>query len=128
MTVWSRCVGGPLLAGVLVSGVTRADDPIRDSEAHSAASQPSVGRQARDARPPEGSSARPPSARPIAESIDRVVEKFIRERTPCRLAGEGVPCFPTTIEREALEFSVDDSLWGQEDDGPPTPPSGRWSD
>ena len=122
MTVWSRCVGGALLAAVLVSGVARADDPIRDSEAYSA-SQPSVGRRARDARPPDGSGPRPPSAGPIAESIDTVVEKFIRERTPCRLAGEGVPCFPTAIEREALEFSVEDSLWGQQDDGPPAPPS-----
>ncbi len=123
MTVWSRCVGRALLAGVLVSGVARADDPARDSQGRPAESQSSAGRQARFARPPEGSAPEPPSKRPIAESIDLVVERFIRERTPCWLAGEGVPCFPTTIEREALAFSVEDSLWGQQDDGLPAPPS-----
>ena len=33
------------------------------------------------------------------------------------------PASPTTIEREAPEFSVEDSLWGQEDDEPSALPS-----
>jgi hypothetical protein len=108
---------------VLASGGARADGPIRDPEAHSAAAQPSVGRQDRDARPPEGSGPPPPGERPIAESIDRVVETFIRERTPCGLAGEGVPCFPTAIEREAPQYSIKDSLRDMQGDGRPVPPT-----
>lgn len=122
MTVWSRCVGGAL-AGVLVSGGARADDPIRDSEARSEAAQPSGGRQDRDAQAPEGSGPRPPGERPIAESIDGVVETFIREHTPCGLAGEGVPCFPTAIELEAPQYSVRESLRDLQGDGPSVPPT-----
>jgi hypothetical protein len=108
---------------VLVSGGARADDPIRDPEAHSAAAWPSDGRQDRDARPPEGSGPRPPGERPIAESIDGVVETFIREHTPCGLAGEGVPCFPTAIELEAPQYSVRESLRDLQGDGPSVPPT-----
>jgi hypothetical protein len=106
-----------------VSGVARADDPIRDTEAHSAASQPSAGGQTREARPPEGSGPRSPSSRPLAESIDRIVETFIREHTPCGLAGEGVPCFPTAIERRAPEYSVKESLRDMSGDGPSALPT-----
>ncbi len=54
----------------------------------------------------------PPPPRPIAESVDRVVDKLEEERkAPCRKAiDEGVPCFPVSTEIHGPKVSVRDSL------------------
>lgn len=95
MTAWPRRVGGALLAGALATGVARAEEPVLDS----------------------------PARRPLAESIDGAVARFIRESTPCGLAGDDIPCFPAAVELEAPEYSVKDSLRDMQGDGPPVPPS-----
>jgi hypothetical protein len=68
-----------------------------------------------------------PDPRPIRESVDRVVARFIQEHSPCGPAGgDEIPCFPVLVELEAPEYSVKDSLRRLEPDnrpmpGPPTP-------
>lgn len=51
-------------------------------------------------------------ARPIRDSIERIVDKIDAERQePCRKAIDaGVPCFPTTTESHGPVVSVRDSL------------------
>lgn len=51
-------------------------------------------------------------ARPIRDSIERIVDKIDAERKePCRKAIDaGVPCFPTTTETHGPVVSVRDSL------------------
>ena len=112
MAVWPRWVGA-LLAGALATGVAAADDPVRESWSPKERVAKEVG----------DSSSKPPDEKPIADSIDAAVDEFIRVRTPCALAGEGVPCFPIAIKREAPVYSVKDSLQDMQGDGPPAPPT-----
>jgi hypothetical protein len=53
----------------------------------------------------------PPAETPIADSIEPAVERFIRENlASCELAGEGVPCFPVSIQVKGRMYSVRESL------------------
>ena len=58
-------------------------------------------------------------ARPISGSVDRVVERFLAEKSePCLPAqDQGLPCFPTTIEKPKPEDSVAESFRRFKDDG-----------
>jgi hypothetical protein len=73
------------------------------------------------ARPPVEQPERPPSETPIADSVDRVVAQFIRERlSPCATA-DGVPCFPVTVEVQGRQYSVRETLEHYELDSRPVP-------
>jgi hypothetical protein len=76
------------------------------------------------AAPPAEEAREPPrplSKTPIADSVDRVVEKLIRERySPCRMAGR-VPCFPVTVEVQGRQYSVRETLENFEPDSRPVP-------
>ena len=76
------------------------------------------------AAPPVGDTReplRPPSKTPIADSVDRAVEKLIRERySPCGTAG-AVPCFPVTVEVQGRQYSVRETLENLELDSRPVP-------
>ena len=63
------------------------------------------------------------SEKPIAASIDRVVERYVRDRLlPClRAEAEGVPCFPVSVETEGPRYSVADSLRQMRFDDAPSP-------
>lgn len=64
---------------------------------------------------------RPPSKTPIADSVDRIVERLIRERySPCE-AGGSVPCFPVTVEVQGRQYSVRETMERYEFDGRPAP-------
>jgi hypothetical protein len=64
---------------------------------------------------------RPPRDTPIADSVDRAVEKLIRERhSPCGTAGR-VPCFPVTVEVQGRQYSVRETLENLELDSGPVP-------
>lgn len=75
----------------------------------------------------EGSSAspraRPRRARPIHDSIERVVERVVQSHAqPCdRASREGVPCFPVSIEQEGPRFSVAEALRRYRGTGSPAP-------
>ena len=63
----------------------------------------------------------PPSKTPIADSVERAVERFIRERlSPCGRA-DGVPCFPVTVEVQGRRYSVRETLENLELDSRPVP-------
>lgn len=65
-----------------------------------------------DARPtPEPTPAAYPK-RPIADSVEPVVERYLREHAqPCsRAEAERVPCFPVTVEAHGPTVSVAESL------------------
>ena len=67
--------------------------------------------------PTAGEEAPPPSQTPIVDSIEPIVERFVRERlATCR---PGVPCFPVTVQVQGRVYSVRESL---EDIGPSTGP------
>jgi hypothetical protein len=69
---------------------------------------------------PEQAAAR---EQPIRSSIERVVERFIKEKgVPCPISDEAIPCFPVEVEAEAPRpaGSVADSL---RDLGPATAPT-----
>lgn len=73
--------------------------------------------------------AEAPSARlrprpmPIRASIDKVVEEVVLSHlVPCELAGRrGVPCFPSSTEREGPRFSVAEALRSYRGTGSPAP-------
>jgi hypothetical protein len=111
LAVWPRWVGA-LLAGALATGVAFADDRAPGSQSG----------EERLARALEDAPLESPEKGPIERSVAGAVDKFIRERTPCGLAGEGVPCFPTAVEKEAPEYSVEESLRDLRRGGPPVPP------
>lgn len=123
MTAWPRRVGGALLAGALATGVARPDELALDTQVHAADEAPAPDQKAPNASAPEGSEISPPARRSLAESIDEAVARFIRERTPCGLAGDDIPCFPAAVELEAPEYSVKDLLRDMQGDGLPVPPS-----
>lgn len=77
------------------------------------------GPRARADQPPPSTLA----ARPIRDSIERVIEKHEQEqKDPCRKAvQEGVPCFPVTNESLGPGASVRDSLRHIASDGRPAP-------
>ena len=56
--------------------------------------------------------AYPPPEKPIAASIDPIVERYVQERLlPClRAEAEGLPCFPVSVETEGPRYSVAESL------------------
>ena len=64
------------------------------------------------------------SPRPIADSVDRVVERLEEEgKDPCRRAREeGRLCFPVTLETPARTYSVRESLGEAATRSVPTPP------
>ena len=68
----------------------------------------------------------PPSKTPIADSVERTVARFIRERlSPCGTT-DGVPCFPVTVEVQGRQYSVREALDNLELDNRPvsgTPPT-----
>lgn len=53
-----------------------------------------------------------PSPRPIAESVERVIDRIEEERKdPClKAARENVPCFPVKTEERGFDASVRESL------------------
>jgi len=72
---------------------------------------------ARSAPTPDASPAPSPapstsSARPISDSVERVVERMEEERAdPClKATREGKPCFPVTTTLNGPEYSVRESL------------------
>ena len=119
MAVWPLCVGA-VLTGALASGVTSAEDGARGPQGGPAegSASPAVGEE-RVTKALEPSPAQPSDSKPIGESVDAAVDRFIREHTPCGSASEGVPCFPIAVERQAPEYSVEDSLGDLQGDGPP---------
>ena len=74
-----------------------------------------------------GAASSPPArarrARPIHDSIDRVVEAVVlAHMKPCDRAREqGVPCFPVSVEQEGPRFSVAEALRRYRGDGSPAP-------
>jgi hypothetical protein len=62
----------------------------------------------------------PPAETPIADSIEPAVERFFRENlASCELAGEGVPCFPVSVQVQGRQYSVMETLENlQLDEGP----------
>jgi hypothetical protein len=58
--------------------------------------------------PPEAA----PSPRPIADSVDKVIDRLEAERKdPClKAARENVPCFPVKTEEKGFDASVRESL------------------
>jgi hypothetical protein len=67
--------------------------------------------------------ARTRRARPIHDSIDRVVDRVVEARLkPCSVAArQGVPCFPVTLEQEGPRFSVAEALRRYRGVGSPAP-------
>jgi hypothetical protein len=67
--------------------------------------------------------ARTRRARPIHDSIDRVVDRVVEAHLrPCQHAGkQGVPCFPVSIEQEGPRFSVAEALRRYRGVGSPAP-------
>ena len=67
--------------------------------------------------------ARARRARPIHDSIDRVVDRVVEARLqPCNVAArQGVPCFPVTLEQEGPRFSVAEALRRYRGVGSPAP-------
>ena len=63
-----------------------------------------------------------PRHTPIRDSVDRVLDRVVLAHMgPCRLAGrEGLPCFPTSIDRER-RYSVADSMRSYRGTGPASP-------
>lgn len=62
-------------------------------------------------------------ARPIHDSIERVVERVVLSHSPpCdRAARAGVPCFPVSVEEEGPRFSVAEALRRYRGTGSPAP-------
>jgi hypothetical protein len=62
-------------------------------------------------------------ARPIHDSIDRVLDRVVDEHLkPCtRATRQGVPCFPVSIEQEGPRFSVAEALRRYRGVGSPAP-------
>jgi hypothetical protein len=79
--------------------------------------------QAASAAPSPSPSPSPASARPVSDSVDRVVERMEAERAnPCLAANrEGKPCFPVTTFLSGPEYSVRQSLGLPADKWKPTP-------
>ncbi len=67
--------------------------------------------------------ARARRARPIHDSIDRVVDRVVEARLkPCHVAArQGVPCFPVTLEQEGPRYSVAGALRRYRGVGSPAP-------
>lgn len=67
--------------------------------------------------------ARTRRARPIHDSIDRVVDRVVEARLkPCAVARQqGVPCFPVSLEQEGPQFSVAEALRRYRGTGAPAP-------
>jgi hypothetical protein len=111
VTVWSRWTAIALATLVAVS----LSPVLWASEEH-------AGPPAAETR----ETPRPPSKTPIADSVDRIVERLIRERySPCEAQGS-VPCFPVTVEVQGRQYSVRETMERYEFDsrpapGPPTP-------
>lgn len=65
----------------------------------------------------------PVPARPIAGSVERIVERLVKERlTPCAEdERDRVPCFPVSVEAKAPEYSVAESLRSWRPDDSPSP-------
>jgi hypothetical protein len=63
-----------------------------------------------------------PRHTPIRDSVDRVLDRVVLAHMgPCQLAGrEGLPCFPTSIDRER-RYSVADSMRSYRGNGPASP-------
>ena len=63
-----------------------------------------------------------PRHTPIRDSVDRVLDRVVLAHMgPCQLAGrEGLPCFPTSIDRER-RYSVADSMRSYRGTGPASP-------
>jgi hypothetical protein len=103
-------VGLAILAGAATegaSGQTAPDPPAATSAAISA----------------EGAPARLPPPRrrrrPIAEAVEKAVDEVMRRHyDPCASAkAQGVPCFPSGVDREGPRYSVADSLRKYRPDG-----------
>lgn len=64
-----------------------------------------------------------PPERPIAASVDRLLKRLEEKwKEPCRQAlADDVPCFPVTVERDAPEYSVAQSLRDFVPDDSPSP-------
>jgi hypothetical protein len=73
--------------------------------------------------PPPAARAR--RARPIHDSIDRVVDRVVEARLkPCAVARQqGVPCFPVSLEQEGPRYSVAEALRRYRGEGAPAPGS-----
>ncbi|MCG6920753.1 MAG: hypothetical protein LJF15_06690 [Acidobacteria bacterium] len=106
MTVWSRWTAIALATLVAVS----LSPVLWASEEH-------AGPPAAETR----ETPRPPSKTPIADSVDRIVERLIRERySPCEAQGS-VPCFPVTVEVQGRQYSVRETMERYEFDSRPVP-------
>jgi hypothetical protein len=81
--------------------------------AHAGAQQPA------SPTPSPSPSPYPFPARPISESVDRVVERFLAQQAePCLPAtNQGLPCFPAEVEKQKPEESVAEALRRFKDDG-----------
>jgi hypothetical protein len=106
---WPRQTRVTVLAVVIAAGVS--------PELHGVQEHPGPPTE----EPKELPWLRPPSKTPIADSVERAVERFIRERlSPCGTA-DGVPCFPVSVEVEGRRYSVRETLENLEFDSRPVP-------
>lgn len=113
MTVWPRGFVGAVLIGTLTVAAIHAQEDAHEPT-------PPAGEE--PVPPSHKNAALPEEETPLADSIDDVVERFVREQEPCGLAN-GVPCFPSGVEREAVELSVEDAFRDTSKDKPPALPT-----
>lgn len=98
-------VSGVMLALVLASGTLPAAAPPQATPSPSPSPSPT-----------------PLPPRPIAESVEPAVERYLREHgRPCtRAEAERIPCFPVSVEAHGPTYSVAESLRDWKPD--PVPP------
>lgn len=103
----SRWTTAALLSGTLTTGM-----------AGPSGQEPATGTPSPDAVQPGLASPETP----IADSIEPVVERYIREHyVPCGATGNAVPCFPVTLQVKGRQYSVRETLDSLQLDNRPAP-------
>jgi hypothetical protein len=106
-------MGGVLLAAALVAGAAEAptEEPPTERPLSERTPTPDPGRGGSAGGSGPGAWVPLPGATPIRDSIEPVVERYVREHfAPCDAAAAGVPCFPVTLEVKGRQYSVRETL------------------
>jgi hypothetical protein len=107
------------LALVLLAGSTWAQEPDPTASPDAPPSRAALDETASPGKEPASLGA---PETPIADSIELVVERYIREHyTPCGPGDDAVPCFPVTLVVKGRQYSVRESLENLEFDSRPVP-------